>query len=84
MTTTTVRIKTDTHALLIEMAQSKGLSIIDTLDLLLKEEATRQFFARMEETQKRVMDDPEARASRLEEIRAWDASPVDSGDLGCS
>lgn len=75
--TTTIRINTSTHATLRKLAQEQGSNLTETLDRLLREEETRRFFVRMEEAHQRVMADPEAQASRQEELQAWDVTAGD-------
>lgn len=70
-TSTTVRVGAKAHQILRALAEESDCSMAEMLDTLVKEEATRRFFARMEEAHKRVMACPVASAERQEEIKQW-------------
>lgn len=77
MSTTMMRVRTDIHARLQQLAQDEGISMQALLDRALEEYRRARLFARAHEAYAALRADPIAWQQELEERAAWEATLAD-------
>jgi hypothetical protein len=77
MATTMMRVRTDLHARLQQLAQDEGVSMQALLDRALDEYRRSRIFARAQEAYAALRADPAAWQQELEERAAWDSTLLD-------
>ena len=80
MTTTTIRVSSETRALLQDLARQAGTSMQQVLEEALVEYRRRQFFETLNAAYAEAQSDPAAHAVEEAEIADWDATLLDGLD----
>jgi len=73
----TVRIAEETHQILREVSQSRGVPITELLTEAAEQLRRQEFWRQFNEAYARLRADPEAWAEELEERRLWDTTLMD-------
>ena len=80
MTTTTIRVSTETRDLLNDLARRTGTSMQQVLETALKEFRRRQFLEALNAAYLAAQTDPVAQAEEAAELAEWDATLLDGLD----
>jgi predicted transcriptional regulator len=82
MSTPTVRISETSHALLKQLAEQTGQTMMDVLDKALDAYRRKLFFEQLNAGYAELRADPQAWAEHQAERRLWDATLMDGLDPG--
>src|SRR5207244_2260892 len=82
MSAPTVRITETSHHMLKELAERTGQTMMDVLDMALKEYRRKLFFEQLNAGYAELRADPKAWAEHLAERKLWDATLMDGLDPG--
>jgi hypothetical protein len=77
MSTTTIRVSQQTHAVLREMAGQSGMSILQVLETAVAAYRRQQQLEALNAAYAAVREDPAAWSQLQEERSAWDATLLD-------
>jgi predicted transcriptional regulator len=80
MTTTTIRVSSETRALLQDLARQAGTSMQQVLEEALVEYRRRQFFETLNAAYADAQLDPAAHAAAAADLADWDATLLDGLD----
>lgn len=77
MATTMMRVRSDLHARLQQLAEAEGVNMQTLLDRALEQYRRARFFEQANAAYAALRADPEAWKAELEERAAWDATLMD-------
>jgi predicted transcriptional regulator len=80
MASTTVRVSTETHALLRKLAETTGEPLQRVLERAVENYRREQFFAELDAAYDRLQADPVAWEEELAERAEWEATLADGLD----
>ncbi|MBI1296067.1 ribbon-helix-helix protein, CopG family [bacterium] len=80
MTTTTIRVSSETRALLHDLARQAGTSMQQVLEEALAQYHRRQFFETLNAAYAEAQSDPAAHAAEEADLADWDATLLDGLD----
>ena len=77
MSTTLIRIRTDVHRRIMELAKAERVPMVEYLDRALKDYEKKLFFESLSAQYAAVRADPKARAEEDAEQKLWDTTLKD-------